>query len=213
MSGGKALRHAALALCFLGALSSAGHAQQADTVIAVLETSLGTIEVEVDVASAPLSAASFLAFLDSGRFNGGGFYRVVRPDNDNGAPVISVIQGGVLDNTTITARDRVAHETTEHTGIRHTDGVISLARGEPGTGTGGTFFICLGPQPGLDFGAGRNADRQGFAAFGRVRSGMEVVRAINAMTRTQAGTDPYVKGQILAEPVMITGAYRKASQR
>ena len=169
---------------------------------------MGVITVEVWVHQAPRSAGSFLKFVDDGRFSDAGFYRVVRPDNDNGSPPIRVIQGGVLDDQGITAADQVPHETTQMTGIVHTDGVLSLARSAPGTGSGGTFFICIGDQPGLDFGATRNADGQGFAAFGRVVEGMDVVRAINALTDTQAVTDPYVEHQILAQPVAITAAYR-----
>ncbi|MXX28450.1 MAG: peptidylprolyl isomerase, partial [Gammaproteobacteria bacterium] len=89
------------------------------------------------------------------------------------------------------------------------DGALSLARGAPGTGSGGMFFICIGDQPALDFGATRNADGQGFAAFGRVIAGMDVVRAINAMRETQAVDDPYVENQILAEPMIILDAHRR----
>lgn len=198
-----------LPVLLLCGVSADLQARSGETVIAILETTLGEIEVEVFIDQAPHSAGSFLKFVDDGRFNDGGFYRVVRPDNDNGEPAISVIQGGVLNRTTITPEDLVPHETTQMTGIKHTDGVLSLARSAPGTASGGTFFICIGDQPGLDFGESRYDDRQGFAAFGRVLSGMDVVRTINAMTKTQAADDPYVINQILAEPVMIRNAYRK----
>ena len=142
-------------------------------------------------------------------YKDGGFYRVVRPDNDNGDPAISVIQGGLLDTTELQAEDLVPHETTDQTGIKHTDGVLSLARRDPGTGSGGIFFICVGDQPSLDYGGKRNEDGQGFASFGRVVSGMEVVRKINAIKETRAVDDPYMRNQILVEPVVIKNAYRK----
>ena len=206
-----ALRYRSVLLpaLLLGGLATHLQARSGETVIAILETTLGEIEVEVFVEQAPHSAGSFLKFLDDGRLKEGGFYRVVRPDNDNGDPPISVIQGGVLERTALTPADPVPHETTEMTGIKHTDGVLSLARSAPGTASGGTFFICIGDQPGLDFGEARNEDRQGFAAFGRVVSGMEVVRSINAMTETMDTGESYTRGQILAEPVVITNAYRR----
>ena len=118
-------------------------------------------------------------------------------------------QGGLLDTTELQAEDLVSHETTDQTGIKHTDGVLSLARRDPGTGSGGIFFICVGDQPSLDYGGKRNEDGQGFASFGRVVSGMEVVRKINAIKETRAVDDPYMRNQILVEPVVIKNAYRK----
>ena len=181
----------------------------AEPVRAVLETTLGNIEVEVFVDQAPESAGSFLRFLDAGDYNGGGFYRVVRPDNDNGTPAISVIQGGVIRSGADAGSEGVPHETTEQTGITHTDGALSLARSTPGTGSGAAFFICIGAQPSLDFGGARNPDGQGFAAFGRVVTGMEIVRAINGLRDTQKVDDPYVRNQILRQPVRIDRAYRR----
>ena len=194
-----------LCVLFLHAFSfSNAHAESA-----VLVTKLGEIEVELFVEKAPRSTASFLKFIDTERFRNAGFYRVVRPDNDNGDPPITVIQGGVLDQSTVGAGDQIERENTQMTGLKHEDGTLSLARSKPGSASGGTFFICIDDQPGLDFGATRNPDRQGFAAFGRVVKGMDIVRKINAMTNVQTGVDPYVANQILAEPVMIVRAYRK----
>ena len=179
------------------------------TVEIVLETTLGDIEAELFVEKAPLSAGSFLKFLDEGRYDGEGFYRVVRPDNDNGDPVITVIQGGLLEDGSPDEGDQVSHETTQMTGLKHTDGVLSLARSAPGTGSGAAFFICIGDQPSLDYSGLRNRDGEGFAAFGRVTSGMDVVKAINAQSETQIVDDPYVAGQILTDPVIIRKAYRR----
>ncbi len=192
--------------------SSAQGERSAATVDVVLETSLGQIEIELFVDRAPLSSGSFLKFLDDGRYNGGVFNRVVRPDNDNGNPIITVIQGGVPESAMVGPEDAVPHETTRQTGILHTNGVVSLARSEPGSGGGAAFFICIGDQPSLDFGGTRNADGQGFAAFGRVTGGMDVVEAINEIRETRAVDDPYVANQMLAEPVVIQRAYRKPPQ-
>lgn len=178
-------------------------------VLVVLETEKGLIHIEVDTEQAPISSNSFLAHLDAGLYKGAGFYRTVYPANDNGSPKISVLQGGLLADGEALAP--VAHETTEQTGILHKDGVISLARAEVGTGSGAAFFICIGDQPALDMGGGRavSGDGQGFAAFGRVVAGMDVVRTIHKTKPVQGGEDSYTAGQILNPPVRIVKAYRQ----
>ena len=196
-------RLSALAVLFMTITATAQ-----SNVEVVLETELGAIEIELFTKQAPASTGSFLKFVDEGRYEGEGFNRVVRPDNDNGNPVISVIQGGVLDPLMFRENDLVEHETTQQTGIKHLDGVVSLAR-SGASGSGAMFFICIGDQPSLDFGGARNADGQGFAAFGRVTSGMDVVRAINQKTDTRADPNPYVQNQMLANPVKIIRAHRK----
>ncbi len=172
----------------------------------VLQTELGAITVRVYDDRAPVSAGSFLAYVDQGLYDGAGFYRTVSPGNDNGSPVISVIQGGLLSEDG--ALPPVEHETTDDTGILHTDGVISLARGMPGTGGGAAFFICIGDQPSLDYGGTRNPDEQGFAAFGKVVSGMDVVHAIHQSEANGPSDDPYMDGQVLTKPVLIESARR-----
>ena len=201
-----------LVLVALGACSDvADHGTgQAGTVNVVLATELGDIGLEIYQDRAPASAASFLEYVDRGWYEGAAFYRTVRPDNDNGSPKISVIQGGLSGNMPESVP--VAHETTRDTGIRHTDGVISLARAEPGTASGATFFICIGDQPALDFGGTRFADGLGFAAFGKVVEGMDVVRAIHAREAEGASESAYTKGQMLTHPVKILSA-RRASRR
>jgi peptidyl-prolyl cis-trans isomerase A (cyclophilin A) len=171
-----------------------------------LETSLGRFVVEVDTRRAPLSAADFLRYVDRGLYAGASFYRNVRHDNDRGSPGIEVIQGGLLDDTR--RLPPVAHEGTAQTGLRHLDGTLSLARGAVGTGSAAAFFVCLGDQPGLDQDAARNPDRQGFAAFGRVVEGMDVVRRIHAAPTDAERGEPYVRGQLLREPVRIDRAVR-----
>jgi peptidyl-prolyl cis-trans isomerase A (cyclophilin A) len=179
-----------------------------ETVNVILETALGEIEVETYLSRAPASAASFLQFADLGDHGGAAFYRVVTPANDNGSPVISVLQGGLVDENIVLSP--VEHETTRDTGIRHTDGVISLARGDPGTGSGAAFFICIGDQPALDFGAMRNPDGLGFAAFGKVVRGMDVVRKIHGLETKGASESAYTDGQMLTAPVKILSARRVA---
>lgn len=202
-------RRATAALAAAGALAAlprpAARAAEALPQVA-LETDLGRIVVELEVGRAPRSAADFLRYVDQGRYAGAGFYRSVRRDNDRGTPVIEVIQGGLLD--TAGALPPVAHESTASTGLAHRDGTLSLARSAPGTGSGAAFFICIGDQPGLDAGAARNPDRQGFAAFGRVLQGMDVVRRIHAAPTDPARGGDYVRGQLLVEPVRIRSARR-----
>ena len=193
---------------FVMACSTDGVSDPGAETLVVMETALGDITVAVDEQRAPNSAASFLEYVDKGLYQGGGFYRVVNPQNDHGNPVISVIQGGVLDGEE--RLNAVPLETTSATGIRHEDGVISLARGAPDSGSGAAFFICIGGQPGLDFGGLRNSDGLGFAAFGRVVQGMDVVHAIQQQSAQGASDSPYTAGQILDEPVLISKAYRKA---
>ena len=171
-----------------------------------LTTELGAIDIALYVERAPLSSADFLMYVERGLYDGAGFYRVVREDNDRGAARIDVVQGGLLDESK--GLPPVAHESTRDTGIRHTDGTVSLARGEVGTGSAAYFFICVGDQPALDFGGARNPDGQGFAAFGRVIRGMDVVRKIHAMDANGASESEYTNGQILTKPVAITNAKR-----
>jgi peptidyl-prolyl cis-trans isomerase A (cyclophilin A) len=175
----------------------------------VLETRLGNITIDVYPDRAPLSAGSFLDYLDRGLMQEAVFYRVVTPDNDNGSPLISVVQGGVLEDDQFL--DPVAHETTEATGLRHVDGAVSLARGDPGTGSGGAFFICVGDNPALDYGATRNPDKQGFAVFGQVVDGMDVVRAIQQLPADSPTDNTYLQDQLLREPVEVLAARRLAT--
>ena len=143
-----------------------------------IETSLGVIEAEIDSAKAPHTAANFLRYVDAGAYTSSRFHRTVRGDNQpNDTSRIAVIQASI--DTTTGARNQaaIALERTSVTGLRHLDGTLSMARSGPDTATS-SFFICIGDQPSLDFGGRRNPDGQGFAAFGRVTHGMEVVRAI-----------------------------------
>lgn len=188
-------------VAFLMSLSNAAE----EKVKVLMTTSEGEIEIELYLAQAPISAGNFLRLVEGGHLDGGSFYRTVTYANDNGSPKIEVIQGGLNEGSS--PFPPIAHETTADTGILHTDGVLSMARGEAGSASS-EFFICIGDQPGLDHGQPRNADMLGFAAFGKVIRGMDVVRAINAAPADDSSASEYTRGQIIAEPVSINSVIR-----
>ena len=172
----------------------------------VMETDLGSIELALEANKAPITSANFLSLVDRKVYVGATFYRTVTLANDNGDPKIEVIQGGVGDGDKRVTP--IAHEPTSQTGLHHGDGTISMARFKPGT-AGSEFFITIGDQPALDAGAMRNKDGLGFAAFGHVVKGMDVVRAIQLRPATGSASDPYVKGQMINPPVRIISVRRK----
>lgn len=169
-----------------------------------LQTTRGTIEIDVYPDRAPLSTAQFLQCVQLGHYEGGAFWRAVRADNDRGSPPIEVVQAVVAEGST--PLGPLAHEPTSLTGLRHRDGTVSLARAEPGTATAAAFFVCLGDQPALDEGGLRNPDGLGFAAFGRVQRGMEIVRTIIQGATLADAPVEYLRGQMLALPVRIERA-------
>jgi peptidyl-prolyl cis-trans isomerase A (cyclophilin A) len=157
-------------------------AQQTTAVI--IETEVGSIELAIDTARAPVTAANFLKYVDAGLYDGGRFHRAVRQDNQVRSDVkIEVIQGGRSPDSVKQQRGfgPIPLERTSITGLRHVDGAISMARGNAADSAVSDFFICIGDQPSLDFGGARSADGQGFAAFGRVVKGVDVVRKIQAL--------------------------------
>ncbi len=185
----------------------AGHSSllASDTVTVVMNTSAGDIRIELYPRAAPVTVENFLRYVDGGYYSNTKFYRVVRMDNQEQNTVkIEVIQGGLNKEDADLPFKAIAHEPTGTTGIRHRDGVISMARDKPGLATT-EFFICIDDQPELDFGGQRNPDGQGFAAFGKVVDGMDVVRLIQGMdTETPEGDQlEYTSGQMLLEPVVI----------
>src|SRR5262249_35806318 len=140
-----------------------------------------------------------LKYVDAHFYDGGVFHRTVKPDNQPDSPVkIEVIQGGMEPAREKEAFPPIKLERTNKTGLAHKDGTISMARDGPDTATG-DFFICIGDQPALDFGGRRNPDGQGFAAFGKVVQGMEVVKKIQGAP---------AKGQALTPPVKILKVQR-----
>ena len=151
-----------------------------------IQTKLGGIEVELFPDKAPKSVAAFLSYIDSGYYKNATFYRVLNKDNQpSDAVKAELIQGGLYRSKIkpFTSIAGIPHETTKETGILHTAGVISFARREPGTATT-EFFICISDQPGLDYGGLNNPDKQGYAAFGRVVKGMEIVKTIHNRPET-----------------------------
>ncbi len=167
---------ALLALSLPGASSRS--LPQVEQIRVRVETGLGAFEVELEVGRAPETVANLLRYVDAGLYDGGRFHRTVTLDNQVRDDVlIEVIQAGPNPDDD-DGFDPIGLERTRDTDLRHVDGTISMARGGPDTATG-DFFICIGAQPSLDFGGARNADGQGFAAFGQVVAGMDVVRRIH----------------------------------
>jgi len=166
-----------------------------------VETDAGAFVVEVDPAVAPITVAHFLAHVDRGLLDGGAIYRIVTLANQapDTAHKIEVVQWGRgRPDGDPAPLPPIAHETTRQTGLRHLDGTVSMARAQPGSATA-EYFVCIGDQPELDFGGGRNPDGQGFAAFGRVTQGREVVQALHGRGGAK---------QFLDEPVPVRSVRR-----
>ena len=185
-------------VCCAGS-TSAGQVSSNVTVLVV--TDLGEITVAIDAEHAPHTAANFLRYVDTGAYDGGQFHRTVtmqnQPDNDVRIEVIQASKNPVQPDDNL---DPIQLERTSVTGLRHTDGAISMARGGPDTATS-SFFFCIGDQPSLDFGGDRNPDGQGFAAFGHVVSGAEVIREIQMQP---------ADGQRLEPPIRIVSVSRSS---
>jgi cyclophilin family peptidyl-prolyl cis-trans isomerase len=164
-----------------------------------IETPFGRIEVELDAVKAPVTTRNFLRYAHAGLYFDGRFFRTVTPHNQPTNTVkIAVIQAQANPAKTNAFLPPIPLERTRDTGLKHLDGTISMARDGPDTAQD-EFFICVGDQPELDFGGKRNPDGQGFAAFGRVVKGMDVVRQIHAQP---------AEGQLLKSPLKIQGAMR-----
>lgn len=195
-----AFRTARYAVVLLCLLAPAAVVAQAKLIPISIETSLGTIEIDLDSARAPITVTNFLKYIDAKTFDGGNFYRVVRMDNQpNDSIKIQVIQGGISSAKRGERLPAIPLERTNVTGLSHVDGAISMARSGPNTGTT-EFSIMVGDQPELNFGGKRNPDGQGFAAFGRVTKGFDVIRKIQALP---------ANGQSLVERVPIIRVVRK----
>ena len=175
-----------------GALCALASGCSDDSPVVVIRTSLGDVEVEIYQEAAPLTAGNFLKYVREKRFEGAIFYRTVTMDNQPDNDIkIEVIQGGLGEDPLGLGLPAIEHETTEQTGLKHLDGTISMARAEPGTASS-EMFICIGDQPELDFGGRRNPDGRGFAAFGRVIRGMDVVLKIQAQPADGQMLDPEI---------------------
>jgi peptidyl-prolyl cis-trans isomerase A (cyclophilin A) len=189
----KTLSAGSLALLTLALTAHPGEvrAQTPDAVRVLIVTELGDIVAELYAEQAPVTANNFLRYVDSGSLDGGSFFRTVREDNQPDDSVrIGVIQGGPPRGAE--GFPPIPLERTSVTGLGHLDGTLSMARSGPDTARG-QFFISIGDQPELDFGGARNQDGQGFAAFGLVVEGMDIVRRIQAGRADGQRLDPTVE--------------------
>ena len=172
-------------------------AEQAEVLVRI-ETSFGQIDLAIDTKRAPVTAANFLKYVDAGLYDGGRFHRATRPDNYQptppNRPPMELIQGGINPDRREEGFPPIPLERTSVTGLKHVVGIVSMARGAEADTARSDFFILLDEQPSLDFGGKRFDDGQGAAAFGRVVSGLDVVRKIQQQP---------VQGQNLTPPVAI----------
>lgn len=182
-----------LTLPLVWLISSFGE-EKPPTVHVLIQTEKGDIAVELNAAQAPVTVSNFLKYVDGKFYDAGRFHRTVKPENQPDNKIkIEVIQAGINPDKIKEEFKPIKLERTRDTKLSHKDGTISMGRDEPDTATS-DFFICIGDQPELDFGGKRNPDGQGFAAFGKVIKGMDVVKKIQA-----APAD----GQTLSPPVKI----------
>lgn len=188
------------ALCAAPALAQtpAAAPPAAETARVKVETSEGSIVLELEKSRAPITTANFLRYVDEKRLDGTVFYRTVRV-----TPTFGFVQFGV-QNAPKRVLPPIKHEPTTQTGVRHVDGAISIARLAPGTAQG-DFTISVGAQPSLDADPSREGDNLGYAAFGRVVEGMEVVHRILNAPVSEGG---HFKGEMIADPVRILSARR-----
>ena len=175
---------------------------QEESQIVVITTRFGDIEVALNPTKAPNTTANFLKYMEAGHYDGGQFHRTVTPDNQpNDAVQIEVIQASINSEFAEKGFGALDLERTSVTGLEHLDGTISMARSTPNSATS-SFFFCIGDQPELDFEGKRNPDGQGFAAFGQVIKGMDVVKKIQLSSQGD--------NQRLIPPVRITRVARKS---
>lgn len=159
-----------------------------------LRTPFGAIRIEVDSVRAPRTAANFLRYVDEGRLDSASFYRVRKEEAELMQKGTAIVQGGLWHaGDTTRFLPPIPLESTRQTGLRHTDGVVSLARFGVDSGRG-EFFVVIGDQPHLDY---RDPGRPGYAAFGRVVRGMDLVRQIQRLP---------VRGEQLARPIPFSAA-------
>jgi peptidyl-prolyl cis-trans isomerase A (cyclophilin A) len=188
------------------ALAPAASAEAAEapapaTTTVIFKTALGDIHIAVETERAPVTAANFLRYVDAKRFDGITFYRAhkVSPDGQ-----YAIVQGGLQNNSRLVYKP-IAHESPQDTGLSHVNGAISMAREAPGTATA-DFFIVVGDLVSMD-GKPDGSD-PGYAVFGHVVSGMDVVRAMLELPRSEDARNPVMKGQMLATPVKVESARR-----
>ena len=206
------LRRTLLALAAIASLAGAAHAQAPTPVAApppapptnprvIITTEVGTITVELAADKAPITTANFLKYVDRKLYDGAVFYRASKPPGQ-AANDYGTVQGG-LRNDPRKVLPPIAHESTAKTGLKHTDGIISMGRHAPGTAQA-DWFICIGDMSYLD----ATATDPGFAAFGKVVDGMPVAQTILGMpTDPNAGVGA-MKGEMLVKPLRIASIRR-----
>jgi peptidyl-prolyl cis-trans isomerase A (cyclophilin A) len=167
----------------------------------LLHTALGDIVIAVEIERAPLTARNFLRYVDNKRFDGIGFYRGMKVSEDGR---YALVQGGLQGNSKLVFK-AIEHEPTTVTGLSHVDGAVSMARGAPGTANA-DFFIVIGDLVSMD--AKADGSDPGYAAFGHIVSGMDVVHAILDQPKSEDARNPVMKGQMLAAPVKVLSARR-----
>ncbi len=172
-----------------------------------LVTGMGPIVLALEKELAPLTTANFLRYVDQKRLDGTTFYRALKLGGPPQWPSeIGLVQGGVgRDGKKLLSP--VAHEATSKTGLTHQEGSISMARLAPGSAQG-DFFITLGEIPSLDANPEASGDNLGFAVFGHVEQGMDIVRQILAAPVSSTLGEGAMRGQMLAHPVRIISARR-----
>jgi peptidyl-prolyl cis-trans isomerase A (cyclophilin A) len=175
-----------------------------------LTTSMGVITLDLESKRAPVTTANFLRYVDQKRFDGTNFYRAMKLGSAEDGTPWGLIQGGTQNNPKRILK-AIAHEPTTKTGIKHEIGTISMARWAPGTATG-DFSILMSAMPALDADPTQPGDNAGYAAFGRVVEGMEIVRKILSAPTSPALGQGFMKGQMIAAPVKIISARRIAAK-
>ena len=194
-----------IGLLLAAVLAASQTAAQSSPVRVIFETELGNITVAVDVEHAPITANNFLRYVDEKFYDEGVINRAVRPDNTVRHDVeIQVIQFQINPARRRDQYPPIPMESTAKTGLKNVDGALSMARNGPDTATA-SFSIAIGDQPELDFGGKRNADGQGFAVFGRVVAGMDVVKKVQAAHTGQTGA---YRTESLDPPIKVIRAYR-----
>lgn len=181
-----------LALAATGALADDGVVQVA------IKTPKGAITLALYAAKAPITVKNFLRYVDAKRLDGATFYRASHVPN---APDHGLVEGGLRGAPSKVFKP-IAHESTAVTGLTHKDGAVSMARREPGTATA-DFFVVVGDQPGFDADPTGQGDKDGFAAFGQVTGGMDVVRAIFEQKVSATAGVGAMRGEMLSPPVPI----------
>lgn len=200
------LRRALLlaAILFWPALAFAQDAAPAPLPRVVLETSAGRVVIEVNDRKAPITGANFLRYVDEHRLDGATFYRAMQS-----SPTTGLVQGGV-NNDPARVLPPIAHEPTTLTGLSHIDGAVSMARYAPGTASG-DFFVSVGPALSYDAGRPFSVDADGFAVFGKVVEGMDVVRGILVAPTSPTEGEGFLRGQMLDPRIVIVSARREAA--